>query len=133
MRSNIPCIHIPPRYFATMVMDTIRRTFMLLMLGVFGIAVVRAQLPVLNPGVAGVMMTAQGLTGDDEAMADMPCKGVVPGCYTALGCMFLVALPPMFLPNVARLHWGDVSYWAVSGGHIGRNLVPALGPPIRLA
>ena len=116
-----------------MVMGTIRRAFMLLMLGVFAIAVVHAQLPVPNSSAAGMMMASQGLAGDDEAMADMPCKGVVPGCYTTLGCMFLVALPPMFQPHVARLHWGDVSYWAVSDGHIGRNLVPALGPPLRLA
>lgn len=116
-----------------MVMGTIRRVFMLLMLGVFATAVVRAQLPAPSPSAAGMMMAAQGLVGDGEAMADMPCKSVVPGCYTALGCMFLVALPPKFLPNVARLHWGDVSYWAVSIVHVGRIVVPALGPPIRLA
>ena len=115
-----------------MVMGTIRRAFMLLMLGVFATAVVGAQLPAPKPSAAGMMMAAQGLAGDDEAMADMPCKGVVPGCYTALGCMFLVALPPMFLPNAARLHWGDVSYWAVSIAHVGRSVMPALGPPIRL-
>lgn len=117
-----------------MVMGTIRRAFMLLMLGVFAIAVVRAQLPATTPSAAGMMMVAaQGLAGADAALADMPCKAVVPGCYTALGCMFLVALPPMFVPNVARLQWGDVSYWAASIAHIGRTVVPALGPPIRLA
>ena len=116
-----------------MVMGTIRRAFMLLMLGIFATAIVSAQLPVPNPSAAGMMIASQGLAGDDEATADMPCKRVVPGCYTALGCMFLVALPPMFQPHVARLHWGDVSYCAVSDAHIGRNLVPALGPPIRLS
>lgn len=116
-----------------MVMGTIRRAIMFLMLGAFAIAVVRAQLPAAPPNAVGMMVATHGLAGADAAMADMPCKGVVPGCYTALGCMFLVALPPMFLPTVARLQWGDVSYWAAAIAHIGRIVVPALGPPIRLA
>lgn len=116
-----------------MVMAAIRRALMLLMLGVFATAVVRTQLPAPSPSAAVMMMAASGLSGDDEAMADMPCKGAVPGCYTALGCMFLVALSPMSRPSVARLHWGDVTYWAASMAHIGRTVVPALGPPRRLA
>lgn len=111
----------------------IRRFFVLLMVGVFATAVVHAQLPSPTQGGANMMSAAASLAGDDEAMGDMPCKGAVPGCYTALGCMFLVALPPVFQRNAAQVQWGDVSYWAISAAHIGRTVVPALGPPIRRA
>jgi hypothetical protein len=63
----------------------------------------------------------------------MPCKGMLPGCVTDLGCIFLVSLPA---PNVALLTvtaWSSVTYADSSQSLRGRSIQPALGPPISLA
>ena len=63
----------------------------------------------------------------------MPCKGMLPGCVTDLGCIFLVSLPA---PNVALFSvtaWSSVFYAGSSRLLRGRSIQPALGPPISLA
>ena len=63
----------------------------------------------------------------------MPCKGMLPGCITDLGCIFLVSLPAPDLTLVALTAWSSVSYDNASQGLHGRTIKPALGPPIPLA
>jgi hypothetical protein len=63
----------------------------------------------------------------------MPCKGMLPGCVTDLGCIFLVSLPT---PNVGLFTvtaWSSVIYTGSSELLRGRSIKPALGPPIPLA
>src|ERR1700730_10397960 len=63
----------------------------------------------------------------------MPCKGMLPGCVTDLGCIFLVSLPT---PNVSLFTvtaWSSVIYTGSSELLRGRSIKPALGPPISLA
>jgi len=63
----------------------------------------------------------------------MPCKGMLPGCVTDLGCIFLVSLPAPGLTVVTVTAWSSVSYDNESQGLRGRSIKPALGPPISLA
>jgi hypothetical protein len=71
--------------------------------------------------------------GQDNPGDKMPCKGMLPGCITDLGCIFLVSLPPPDLALVTLTAWFSVSYDNRSQGLDGRTIKPALGPPISLA
>jgi len=79
-------------------------------------------------------MDMGGMTHDQNNPGDkMPCKGMLPGCVTDLGCIFLVSLPPPDLTPVTVTAWSSVSYDNRSQGLNGRTIKPALGPPISLA
>jgi hypothetical protein len=75
-----------------------------------------------------------GMMHEQDGQDDkMPCKGMLPGCVTDLGCIFLVSLPT---PNVALFTvtaWSSVIYTGSSELLRGRSIKPALGPPISLA
>ena len=75
-----------------------------------------------------------GMMHEHDGQTDkMPCKGMLPGCVTDLGCIFLVSLPA---PNVALFTvtaWSSVIYAGSSQSLRGRSIQPALGPPISLA
>jgi hypothetical protein len=77
----------------------------------------------------GGMMHDHQNPGDDK----MPCKGMLPGCISDLGCIFLVSLPAPHLAFVGVTAWLSVSYDNASPGLHGRTIKPALGPPIPLA
>jgi hypothetical protein len=70
---------------------------------------------------------------DSPAGDKMPCKGMLPGCVTDLGCIFLVSLPAPDLTLVTLTAWSSVIYDNASEGLPGRSIEPALGPPISLA
>jgi hypothetical protein len=75
-----------------------------------------------------------GMMHDQDSPADkMPCKGMLPGCVTDLGCIFLISLPAPDLTLVAVTVWSSVMYDNASEGLRGRTIKPALGPPISLA
>jgi hypothetical protein len=75
-----------------------------------------------------------GMMHDHQNPGDkMPCKGMLPGCVTDLGCIFLVSLPAPDLTLVGVTAWSSVSYHTASQGLHGRTIKPALGPPIRFA
>jgi len=75
-----------------------------------------------------------GMTHDHNNPGDkMPCKGMLPGCVTDLGCIFLVSLPPPDVALVTVTAWSSVSYDNRPQGLDGRTIKPALGPPISLA
>jgi hypothetical protein len=75
-----------------------------------------------------------GMPHEEPGQGDtMPCKGMLPGCVTDLGCIFLVSLPA---PNVTLFTvtaWSSVIYDNASDALRGRTIKPALGPPISLA
>jgi hypothetical protein len=84
--------------------------------------------PDMSYAAMGGMMHEQDSPGDK-----MPCKGMVPGCVTDLGCIFLVSLPA---PNVTLFTvtaWSSVIYPGSDQWLRGRTIKPALGPPIPLA
>jgi hypothetical protein len=74
------------------------------------------------------MMHEQDSPGDK-----MPCKGMLPGCMTDLGCIFLLSLPAPNVTLITVTAWSSVIYDNASEGLRGRSIKPALGPPISLA
>ena len=75
-----------------------------------------------------------GMMHDQKSPHDkMPCKGMLPGCITDLGCIFLVSLPAPDLAFTTVTAWSSVTYDNASHGLHGRTIKPALGPPIRFA
>ena len=82
----------------------------------------------MNHAAMSGMMHDQDNPGDK-----MPCKGMLPGCVTDVGCIFLVSLPAPGLTFVTVTAWSSVSYDNESQGLRGRSIKPALGPPIRFA
>jgi len=75
-----------------------------------------------------------GMMHDHENPGDkMPCKGMLPGCVTDIGCIFLVSLPAPDLAFATVTAWASVSYDTASQGLRGRTIKPALGPPILIA
>jgi hypothetical protein len=80
-----------------------------------------------HPAISGIMHT-QDNPGDN-----MPCKGMPPGCFGDLGCIFLVSLPAPDLTVASVTAWSSVSYDNAHQELRGRTIKPALGPPIRFA
>ena len=76
----------------------------------------------------GGMIDHQNQQGDK-----MPCKGMLPGCVSDLGCIFLLTLPAPDLTFMTVTAWSSVSYDNPSQGLHGRTIKPALGPPILIA
>jgi hypothetical protein len=75
-----------------------------------------------------------GMMHEQEGQGDkMPCKGMLPGCVTDLGCIFLVSLPAPNVTLFAVTAWSSVIYDNASEALPGRSIKPALGPPISLA
>src|SRR5215471_17632154 len=69
-----------------------------------------------------------GMMHDQDHPADkMPCKGMLPGCVTDVGCIFFVTLPPPGLTVLTVTAWSSVSYDNASQGMNGRTIKPALG------
>ena len=88
------------------------------------------------PGyAANAGMNHAGMMHDHQNPGDnkMPCKGMLPGCVTDVGCIFFVTLPPPGLTVLSVTAWSSVSYDNASQGIHGRTIKPALGPPIRFA
>ena len=92
-------------------------------------------LPAAPSHAANAGMNHAGMMHDHQNPGDnkMPCKGMLPGCVTDLGCIFLVSLPAPDLTLVGVTAWSSVSYHTASQGLHGRTIKPALGPPIRFA
>ena len=90
--------------------------------------------PVFAAGTDMSRSSMNGMMHEQDSPGDkMPCKGMLPGCVTDLGCIFLVSLPT---PNVALFTvtaWSSVIYTGSSELLRGRSIKPALGPPISLA
>jgi len=82
----------------------------------------------INSSSMNGMMHEQDGPGDK-----MPCKGMLPGCVTDLGCIFLVSVPSPDLTLVTMTAWSSVIYTGSSESLRGRSIKPALGPPISLA
>lgn len=75
----------------------------------------------------GMTMAIVGADG-----MQMPCKSTVPNCVSDAGCIFMVALPPAYIPTVAHLTWSRIVYASVIASHAGTSPKPDLGPPIHV-
>ena len=92
-------------------------------------------LPAAPSHAANAGMNHAGMMHDHQNPGDnkMPCKGMLPGCVTDVGCIFFVTLPPPGLTVLSVTAWSSVSYDNASQGIHGRTIKPALGPPIPFA
>jgi hypothetical protein len=95
---------------------------------VFQVAPTYAANAAMSSSSMNGMMHEQDGPGDK-----MPCKGMLPGCVTDLGCVFLVSVPAPDLTLVTMTAWSSVIYTGSSESLRGRSIKPALGPPISLA
>ena len=95
---------------------------------VFQVAPVFAASATTGNAAMGGMMHEEPGQGDK-----MPCKGMLPGCITDIGCIFLVSVPTPDLTLVTTTTWSSVTYDNASDAMRGRTIKPALGPPISLA
>ncbi len=78
-----------------------------------------------SPDMSSSMLHPQGSHG-----TDMPCKGMKHGCFSGLGCVFLVSLPAPDVTLFTTMNWAAVAYTDTPEALRGRSLEPALGPPI---
>src|ERR1700730_3231814 len=95
---------------------------------VFQVAPTYAANAAMSSSPMNGMMHEQDGPGDK-----MPCKGMLPGCVTDLGCIFLVSVPSPALNLFTTTTWSSVIYHNASEALRGRSIKPALGPPISLA
>ena len=107
----------------------IRRLFMLVVLGAFLCAGFSQPMPA-TPAAPGASMAGMAMDGGDGA--PMPCTSLVPGCYSDIGCIFMIALPPDYLPTAVPLTWSRVTYAVSGSARPGLSFEPDLGPPIQL-
>jgi hypothetical protein len=78
-----------------------------------------------TPDMNGSMMHDQ-----DGQSQKMPCKGMKHGCFSELGCIFLLSLPTPDMRLSTTLDRSSVIYNNASEALRGRSIEPALGPPI---
>jgi hypothetical protein len=120
-------------YFHGMPVKLLRQIVTLLIVTAFIGATSLQDVPSFAAAAAMNHEAIGGMMHDQDNPDDnMPCKGMLPGCVSDLGCIFLVSLPAPDLTLVAGTAWSSVSYDNASQGLQGRTIKPALGPPIPL-
>jgi hypothetical protein len=90
----------------------------------------------IAPTYAAYMSSSSmsGMMHEQDGQGDkMPCKGMLPGCVTDLGCIFFVSLPTPNVGLFTATAWTSVIYLGSPESLRGRSIKPALGPPISLA
>jgi hypothetical protein len=124
----------PRRIFGGMPVKLLRQILTLLIATAYIDATLLQAAPgyAANAGMNHAAMSS--MTHDQDHPGDkMPCKGMLPGCLSDLGCIFLVSLSAPDLTLIGVMAWSSVSYGNASQGLHGRTIKPALGPPIPFA
>jgi hypothetical protein len=111
---------------------------MLFVLGVFIVAGLGHPMPILQTSpmtaVAAMPEMPQHMYAHHMHAADhqapIPCKAPMPNCDSSVGCIFMVALPPAFIPTAVPMAWSRVNYINVAAVPVGVAPQPDLGPPI---
>lgn len=104
---------------------------MMFVLGTFVCAGLGQPMPTADAAPAGGMAGMSVAMGDTGSMP-MPCKSTLPDCFSSIGCIFMVALPPAYTPVATHLIWSRIVYASVSASPTGMSLEPDLGPPIHV-
>jgi hypothetical protein len=117
-----------------MLVKLLRQLLTLLIVTAYVGATVFQVTPTYAANAAMSSSSMNGMMHEQDGPGDkMPCKGMLPGCVTDLGCIFLVSVPAPDLPLVTMTAWSSVIYTGSSESLRGRSIKPALGPPISLA
>src|ERR1700736_1253497 len=112
----------------------LRRILTLLIVTAYIVAPVLQSAPTYAATAYMSSSSMSGMTHDQDGQGDkMPCKGMLPGCVTDLGCIFFVSLPTPNVGLFTATAWSSVIYPGSSESLRGRSIKPALGPPISLA
>ena len=115
-------------------MKLLRRILALLIVTAYVGATMFQVAPTYAANAAMSSSSMNGMMHEQDGQGDkMPCKGMLPGCVTDLGCIFLVSVPAPYLTLVTMTAWSSVIYTGSSESLRGRSIKPALGPPISLA
>jgi hypothetical protein len=111
-----------------------RRIFTLLMVTAYLGATTLQVAPTYAANADMGSAAMNGMMHEQDSPRDkMPCKGMLPGCITDLGCIFLVSLPAPTVILFTVTAWSSVIYPGSDQSLRGRTIKPALGPPISLA
>ena len=114
-----------------MLFGSLRRVFMLIVLGAFLCVGLGQALPSADTTpTGGIAERSMTMAMGGGGTTPMPCKGKIPDCYSSMGCIFMAALPPTYTPTAAQPVWSRVVYPSVASWHSGLSLEPDLGPPI---
>lgn len=109
----------------------IRRLFMFFALGAFLCAGLMSAAPTADAapmdGMAGM---SSAMDMGDAGNGPTPCKSSLPNCFSSIGCIFMVALPPAHIPTGSPIPWSAVVYASLDALLAGKSLEPDLGPPI---
>ena len=120
--------------FSRMPVKLLRRILVLLIVTAYAGATVFQVAPVFAASAAKTSAAMNGMMHEEPGHSDkMPCKGMLPGCITDIGCIFLVSVPTPDLTLATTTSWSSVIYGNASDALRGRTIKPALGPPISLA
>ena len=117
-------------YLGYMQFGAIKRWFMLFVLAAFLCVGLGQPMPSADAATTGDGMSMMMDMGDGSTMP-MPCKGKIPDCFSSVGCIFMVALPPAHTSTATLLVWSRVVYPSATSSHAGTLLEPDLGPPIQ--
>ena len=118
-------------YLPFMRFGPIRRLFMFLVLGAFLCA--GLTLPASTADAIpmdGMIAMSASMDMGDAGNAPMPCKSTLPNCFSSIGCIFMVALPPAYTPTSSPVAWSAVVYASFTAPLAGMSRKPDLGPPI---
>jgi hypothetical protein len=119
---------------SSMSVNVLRRILALLIVTAYVGATMFQVAPVYASDANMGSSSMNGMMHEQDGQSDkMPCKGVLPGCVTDLGCIFLVSLPAPTVAPFTVTAWSSVIYAGSSQALRGRSIQPALGPPISLA
>jgi hypothetical protein len=85
-----------------------------------------------NVAVAVPMPCHDGMASDAAPMSDSgtPCKGMMPACADAMGCVVLAALPAAPTAASVPVVWAVIDYPVLAAMLDGRAVEPELFPPI---
>ena len=109
-----------------MLVKLLRRTLAFLIVAAYvGAASTGPMVYANTPDVSSSMMHEH-----DGQSDTMPCKGMAHGCFSELGCIFLVSMPAADLTLFTTTAWSSVTYPPELQSLHGRSIKPALGPPI---
>jgi hypothetical protein len=75
-------------------------------------------------------MNSSMMHDQDGHSQKMPCNGMKHGCFSELGCIFLLSVPTPDIRLFTTRAWSSVTYNNTSEALRGRSIEPALGPPI---
>ena len=98
----------------------LRRLLTLLIVTAYvGATIFQARSSYAKAGMSHAAITHTAMAGmmqDQDNPGDrMPCKGMLPGCISDLGCIFLLSVPTLDLNLFTMTRWSSVIYDNASG------------------